>query len=93
MDTAPDALTAWLHAGLKHQSLTVNITLRTAPGILPHELDANYRSSYVSMVTSLNNAKHRPRRGWRNGSALVRPDLACTGALLQIDGEKPTWWD
>ena len=89
VDCPPDAITAWLVAGLEQQYLTLNVEIRQMRGVMSHELNAHYRSSYTSMILSLNYMTN-----WNSQSELARPDLICTGILLMAENKaKPEWWD
>jgi hypothetical protein len=88
VDCPTEAITAWLMAGLEHQCLSLNVEIRKMMGVKPHELDAHYRSSYASMILSLNYMTD-----WIS-QPLARPDLICTGILLMAENKpKPEWWD
>jgi hypothetical protein len=61
------------------------------------ELNADYESSYVSMVISLNNMRtrnlRRPGRGIDSKEKPCRPDVICLGLLLKARGHpEPSWW-
>ncbi|KAG9057464.1 hypothetical protein FS842_006467 [Serendipita sp. 407] len=86
MDCPAIATTAWLTAECEHQDIKLNWLLRQTPGIELYELDAHYRSSYTSMIISL--------CYMRSSDALpMRPDLICTGLLLQAENKpRPSWW-
>jgi len=99
MDSLPEAIATWLETGMEHQCLALNVEICHAEGIKPHELDAHYRSSYVSMILSLNNTinwvtDHQTLDIRMQRSRLVRPDLTCMGILLMVEKKsKPAWWD
>ena len=98
-DIPPYATDQWLSQSLEHQSLDTNHFLSDILQSYSHERDAalkaNYESSYVSMIMSLNAMDLRMRQ--RHGShhvRLSRPDLLCTGLLLRLrEKEEPGWWN
>jgi hypothetical protein len=58
-------------------------------GATSKELDAHYRTSYASMVVSLNNMPEGA-----SNMRVVRPDLHCLGLFLRANGiRKPSWWE
>lgn len=94
------AVDKWLEAGLEHQSMETNQDL--AKEYLHHAtseernaaLRAHYRSSYVSMIISLNCMDTREESHHEKGNALCRPDLLCLGLLLKAQGHpEPKWWN
>jgi len=94
MDADHHAVTEWLKAACEHQSYQINQEL-VKLGATAQELDAHYRSSYVSMIMSLNSMKDK-LLGYRNhlSSQAKRPDLICLGLLLLAEGKpKPLWWN
>ena len=61
---------------------------------IEEELRANYESSYVSMILSLNYMDRRLRARSANPRLASRPDITCTGLLLKARGAKePRWWN
>jgi len=94
MDADEHAVRAWLKAKCEHQSYQVNQAL-FRHGAEPEELTVHYRSSYVSMIISLNNMKDK-QIGHRNhgNSQAKRPDIICLALLLKAQGaSRPKWWD
>lgn len=95
MDVPPAATSAWLRAGMEHQSIRWNRELASATSRnKPAELKAHYESSYVSMIISLNYMDGRMETASADERLVSRPDLVCTGLLLKARGEpKPLWWN
>jgi len=94
MDADEHAVKEWLKATCEQQSYRINQTL-VKYGATPAELSAHYRSSYVSMIISLNNMKDK-QLGHRNHgtSQAKRPDIICLALLLKAEGaSEPTWWN
>lgn len=94
MDADEHALYEWLKEGCEHQSYQVNKELRKHNATLA-ELNAHYRSSYVSMIISLNNMKDKQLGQHNHGqSQAKRPDIICLSLLLKAENAaKPTWWN
>ncbi len=95
MDVPSAATSAWLRAGMEHQSIRWN---RELAGVASHnknaELQAHYESSYVSMIISLNYMDGRMETRSADERLVSRPDLICTGLLLKARGEpEPLWWN
>ena len=95
MDVPPEALAAWLKAGMEHQSVKWNGEIAEADSDnMEAELKANYESSYVSMILSLNYMDKRLNARSANQQLASRPDIICTGLLLKARGAKePLWWN
>ncbi|KAL2043598.1 hypothetical protein N7G274_003905 [Stereocaulon virgatum] len=97
MDIPPLATAAWLTAGMEQQSIRCNGMIAEADSDdSVEELRANYESSYVSMVTSLNymDARMGASAGKLKGQLASRPDVLCTGLLLKARGARePIWWN
>ena len=95
MDVPSEALAAWLKAGMEHQSVKWNGEMAEADSDnIEEELRANYESSYVSMILSLNYMDRRLSMRSANPRLASRPDIICTGLLLKARGAKePRWWN
>lgn len=93
MDVPDEAIAAWLHKGMEHQSLYINKEIAKYSDNKAAELRAHYESSYVSMIISLNNMDRRMRYRSASSKLLNRPDLICTCLFLKARGEpEPGWW-
>ena len=95
MDVPPTALAAWLKAGMEHQSVKWNGEIAEADSDnVEEELRANYESSYVSMIMSLNYMERRFDARLPSQQLASRPDIICTGLLLKARGSnEPRWWN
>lgn len=95
MDIPPQATAAWLKAGVEQQSIISNGEIAEADSDnKAEELKANYESSYVSMVISLNYMDTRMNAWSTNEKLASRPDIICTGLLLKARGaNEPLWWN
>lgn len=89
----------WLRRGMEHQSLETNLFL--ANNVLATVSDAergatlaaNYESSYVAMIVSLN-VMTTSKSGVGDGgvqASRYRPDLTCTALLLKARGQDFSW--
>ena len=94
MDVPPAAVSAWLRAGLEHQSIEWNRELASVASQNRNaELKAHYESSYVSMIISLNYMDGRMETS-ADERLVSRPDIICTGLLLKArDQPEPLWWN
>lgn len=93
MDVPHLATSAWLAAGMEHQSINCN-RLIAEYSKNNAELQANYESSYVSMIMSLNNMSKKMERRSGDKGDINRPDILCTGLLLKARGQpEPIWWN
>lgn len=93
MDVPNRAASAWLTAGMEHQSIKTNRMI-VKYSTNKAELKAHYESSYVSMILSLNNMLQIMETRSGNQSHVNRPDVICTGLLLKARGEpEPVWWN
>ena len=95
MDVPPAATSAWLRAGMEHQSVKWNREIaRVASNNKNSEVLAHYESSYVSMIISLNYMDDRMETKSADERLVSRPDIMCTGLLLKARGEpEPLWWN
>ena len=95
MDIPPQATAAWLRAGIEQQSIISNGEIAEADSDNKvEELKANYESSYVSMIMSLNYMDTRMGARSTNEKLASRPDIICTGLLLKARGaNEPLWWN
>ncbi|KAF8421364.1 hypothetical protein EV426DRAFT_608893 [Tirmania nivea] len=88
------ATRAWLEHEMAQQDIELNKIMQQEQHpkgtISSEDLNAMYRSSYVSMVMSLNNMRWKRRDKWTN---LKRPDLLCGALLLYAETNNvPAWW-
>ena len=95
MDIPAHATAAWLRAGIEQQSLLSNAEIAGCGGHqIVEALQANYESSYVSMIMSLNYMDRKLDSRFVHQGVASRPDLMCTGLLLKARGAKePKWWN
>jgi hypothetical protein len=93
------AIDKWLSHSLEHQLINFNHDLRDRLRSAPAaerkaSLKANYESSYVSMIISLNYMDPRMKQRRQPQQVLRRPDILCTGLLLKARGSvEPSWWN
>ena len=95
MDVPPQAIAAWLNAGMEQQSLERNRQIAEAESEnRTQELEANYQCSYVGMIMSLNYMDKKVGSRFAHGRPTHRPDILCTGLLLKAWGaHEPRWWN
>lgn len=95
MDIPSHATVTWLRVGMEQQSLESNAEIAGCGGDqIVEALQANYESSYVSMIMSLNYMDKRLASRFAHNGLAVRPDLLCTGLLLKARGNRePKWWN
>ena len=95
MDVPPAAISAWLRAGMEHQSIKWNREIASVASENRNaEILAHYESSYVSMIISLNYMDKRMGTKSADERLVSRPDIICTGLLLKARGQpEPKWWN
>jgi hypothetical protein len=96
-DASHHAIREWFDRKLEQQCYTLNHLLqseRQQLGPISDEMNALYRSSYVSMIISLNYINYPERGRAASHEHLCRPDLHGMALLLMAEGaSKPLWWD
>ena len=95
MGVPPRAIAAWLKADMEQQLIASNGEIAEADSDNRlKELEANYESSYVSMIISLNYMNKRMDAQSADKKWAQRPDFICTGLLLKARGAmEPLWWN
>ena len=93
-DCPGKAATVWFEREMAQQDIELNKIMQQEQqpkgAVSSEHLNAMYRSSYVSMVMSLNNMR------WKKGDKganLKRPDLLCGALLVYAETNTlPAWW-